>query len=223
MMQRHPTGGLKRFLQSLNARERKTLSRLDSPNKIQQFLDSLPYSCDDFYRSPKSVLRDRKAHCFDGALFAAAALRRIGHPPRIVYMIAERDDDHLIAPYHHGRRWGSVAKSNTVGLRFREPVYRSLRELVMSYFESYFNIKGEKSLRAYTVPLDLTRFDSLDWMTEDAGLDTVAGRLDVIRQFPLLTRAMVARLSPVDPRSFDAGFMGSDWNGLYDPARERPA
>ncbi len=111
---------------------------LDSPAAIQAFLDGLPYSADPFYRCPASVLRDGKAHCFDGALFAAAALRRLGFPPAIVDMLPERDDDHILAIYKVDGHWGAIAKSNFVGLRFREAVYASLRELVMSYFEVFW-------------------------------------------------------------------------------------
>jgi hypothetical protein len=144
------------FLDQLTDHERQTLAGLDSPAAIQAFLDDIPYSTDDFYRCPLRVLRERTAHCFDGALFGAAALRRLGYPPLILDMLAERDDEHLLALYRVDSHWGAVAKSNFAGLRFREPVYRSLRELVMSYFEDYFNADGEKTLRGYTVPLDLS-------------------------------------------------------------------
>jgi hypothetical protein len=195
------------------------LSGLTNPCKIQQFLDGIPYSSEEMYRCPVSVMKDNQGHCFDGALFAAAALRRLGYPPLIVYMIAERDDDHLLAVYRRNGAWGVVAKSNCTGLRYREPIYRSLRELVMSYFHDYFNIEGEKSLRGYTAPLDLAEYDHLDWMTSNANLDTVADALDKPRKFKLLTQAMLANLSPIDKRSFDAGFMGADWAGLYDPKK----
>jgi hypothetical protein len=210
---------IKRFEAALNKRQLKVLSGLTSPWKIQQFLDGIPYSSDDIYRCPVSVMKDNKGHCFDGALFAAAALRRLGYSPLIVYMIAERDDDHLLAVYRRNGYWGTVAKSNCVGLRYREPIYRSLRELVMSYFDDYFNIEGEKSLRGYTAPLDLAEYDHLDWMTSDANLDAVADALDKPPKFKLLTQDMLANLAPVDKRSYDAGFMGSDWAGLYDPKK----
>jgi hypothetical protein len=193
------------------------LSRLNSPADIQAFLDEIPYSKDSFYRSPASVLRDGRAHCFDGALFAAAALCRLGEPPRIIDMIAERDDDHLLAVYKLNGHWGSVAKSNFVGLRFREPIFRNLRELVLSYFEDYYNVKGEKTLRAYTVPLDLRRFDGLDWMRNDERSESIAQRLDRIRKVPLLTKNMVDSLSPVDKRSLESGLLGADTAGLYRP------
>src|SRR5579863_4086880 len=120
---------LSRFLLRLAPRERQVFEALDTPLAIQGFLDSIPYSSDPFYRSPARVLRDRRGHCFDGAVFAAAALRRIGHPPLLVDVYAERDDDHVLAVFREGRFWGALAQSNFVGLRYRDPVYRSLREL----------------------------------------------------------------------------------------------
>jgi len=204
--------------QALNKSERQILDQLTSPIKIQDFLDDLTYSADPFYRCPLRVFQDRMAHCFDGALFAAAALRRIGYPPLILEMIPnDRDDDHLLALYKYGRYWGSVAKSNFVGLRFREPVYRTLRELVMTYFEQYYNVAGEKTLRGYTVPLNLKSFDKLNWMTSDEHLDDIAERLDAIRRILILTPEMVERLSKLDDRSHKAGLLFVNEAGLYKP------
>jgi len=202
--------------------EKMAAAGLDSPVAIQAFLDAISYSAEEVYRSPASVLRDRMGHCFDGALFAAAALRRLGHPPRIVDMIAVRDDDHILAVYKRFGCWGAVAKSNYVGLRFREPIYRSLRELVLSYFELFYNVAGEKTLRAYTVPLDLSGFDRSDWTTCDLHLEEIALRLDEIRRFPVLTEEMVANLAAVDPRSLTAGLMGANAAGLYKPEGWKP-
>src|SRR5690242_10524057 len=131
------------------ARERGLLRALDTPWRIQQWLDRVPYSTDPVYRSPRSVMRDRRAHCVDGALFAAAALRELGHAPVLVWIVAENDDGHLIAIFQNGRLWGAVAKSNFLTLRYREPVYLSLRELMMSYFDPYFNTLGERTMRGY--------------------------------------------------------------------------
>jgi hypothetical protein len=195
------------------------LKALRTPALVQGFLDSIPYSSDAFYRCPRRVMADRVAHCFDGALFAAAAMRRLGFPPRLIDMRSVRDDDHIIAPFRVGGAWGAVAKSNYVGLRYREPVYRSLRELVMSYFEPYYNTEGERSLRAYSVPVDLRRFDALCWITQDSGLDAVAERLDDARHYPILTPAMVRRLSKVDRRSYEAGMLGVNEAGLYRPGK----
>ncbi len=194
------------------------MSELNDPYKIQGFLDTIPYSSESIYRCPLHVLRDHVAHCFDGALFAAAALRQIGYPPLILDMIPDnRDDDHLLALYKQEGHWGAIAKSNFVGLRFREPIFRNLRELVLSYFEQYYNIEREKTLRGYTVPLNLEMFDSFDWMTNDESLDRIARRLDEIRRYHLLTPKMTAGLSPVDERLYKAGLQGANEAGLYKP------
>lgn len=190
---------------------------LNSPFEIQMFLDAIPYSPDPFYRSPRSVIRDRKAHCFDGALFAAAALRRLGYAPLVLDMLAERDDDHLLALFREEGFWGSIAKSNFVGLRFREPIYKSLRELVMSYFEDFYNIEGEKTLRGYTLPIDLSAFDHIDWMMRDEGLDEVATALDQQRRCPIISKAQSERLQKMDDRSYRAGMLGVNPDGLWRP------
>lgn len=202
--------------------EARVLDTLTSPDRIQAFLDSLPYSADPIYRSPRSVLRDRKAHCFDGALFAAAALRRLGHPPLLVDLKAHRDDDHIIAIFWRRGHVGAVAKSNFAGLRFREPIFRTLRELALSYFPAYYNLDGEMSLRAYSVPLDLRRLDDLRWMTCDDRLEAIATRLDRIRHHALLTPDQVAALTPIDRRSYEAGMLGTDMAGVYVPSRNDP-
>jgi hypothetical protein len=197
------------------AAQRRRIATLRSPGEIQAFLDAIPYSADPFYRCPRRVLADRKAHCFDGALFAAAMLRRIGFPPLLVDTRAVRDDDHVIAIFRRHGRIGAIAKSNFVGLRFREPVFRSVRELVLSYFEVYYNAAGEKTLRSFSAPLDLRRFDELQWETIDTHLGVIATRLDTIRHYPLLSRRMAAGLIKVDERSLNAGMLGLDRSGLY--------
>jgi hypothetical protein len=206
-----------RFLAGLDDAERDLLLGLDSPAAVQAFLDSVPYSSDPFYRCPRRVLRDRRAHCFDGALMGAAALRVLGYPPLVVDLYAERDDDHMLALWQRDGCWGALAKSNFVGLRYREPIYQSLRELVLSYFEDFYNVLGEKTLRGFTVPLDLARLDGLAWMETDGGLEAIAERLDALDRTPVLTAGMVACLSRMDARSFAAGMLGTDPDGLYRP------
>lgn len=204
------------FFQQLTNPERAIIEGFAAPIDIQRFLDTLPYSTDSFYRCPLRVLRDRTAHCFDGALFAAAMLRRLGFPPLILDLLPnERDDDHLLALFKFDGHWGAVAKSNFVGLRFREPVYRSIRELVMSYFEQYFNVAAEKTLRAYAGPLNLTGFDRLRWMTEDHKLEQIAQRLDQLRRISIISERNVGILSPVDDRSYQAGLFGANQAGLF--------
>jgi hypothetical protein len=194
-------------------------SGLDSPVAIQTFLDGIAYSAEEVYRCPRSVLRDGKGHCYDGAVLAAAALRRIGFPPLIVELLpwVGHDDDHILAIFKVDGRWGAVAKSNFVGLRYRDPVYASLRELVMSYFEVFFNLKREKTLRGYTLPLNLARFDRLRWTTRDETMEEIATGLERSRKVTILTPGMAERLPLLDARSFEAGLLGSDPEGLRKP------
>jgi hypothetical protein len=209
---------MERLEDYLDPQQRELLSGLTSPEKIQSFLDSIPYSAEDINRCPLRVLQDRRAHCYDGAFFAAAAMRRIGLPPVVVDMIPEpgRDDDHLLAVFKRGGLLGAVAKSNFVGLRYREAIHRNLRELVLSYFEDYFNVEGEKTLRAYTRPLDLRSFDRLQWEWRDEGIDAIASQLWQIRCVALFPAETVV-LSPVDGRSLAAGLFESDPDGLFMP------
>jgi len=207
---------MKNLETQLVSSERELLDGLNSPIKIQSFLNSVPYSEDKFYRCPLRVLRERKAHCFDGAIFAAMALRRIGHPALILELIPnERDDDHVLALYKRNNFWGSVAQSNFTGLRFREPIHRNLRELVMSYFENFFNSVGEKTLTGYRGPINLKVFDRLDWMTSDTGLERLSDAMDRYRIHPILSAEMAAGLAPVDRRSLQAGLMGANETGLF--------
>jgi hypothetical protein len=210
------------FNQALTQSERQVMAKLTTPRKIQDFLDGLPYSVETIYRCPLRALRERVAHCFDGALFGAAALRCLGYPPLILNMPAiVQDDDHLLALYKRDGHWGAVAKSNFVGLRFREPIYRTLHELVMSYFEQFYNVERKKTLRSYTVPLNLKAFDKLNWMTSDESLERIGARLDEIRKVRLLTRRMIAGLSLVDKLSYQAGLLGANKAGLYKPLDKR--
>jgi hypothetical protein len=200
----------------LTARELRVMERLARPIDIQLFLDELDYSTDEFYRSPLRVLRERKAHCFDGCLFAAAALRRIGYPPLILDMFpSSEDDEHLLAPFREDGLWGAVAKSNFVGLRFREPIHRNLRELMMSYFEQYYNLRRQKTLRSYTRPLNLAAFDRWHWAVSDEAMERIARRTEQVRRYPLLAPQQIARLSPVDERSYRAGLLGAEPRGLF--------
>jgi hypothetical protein len=209
-----------KFEAGLTKTEARRISGLTSPPKIQAFLDALEYSEEVRYRCPLTVVRDMKGHCFDGAVFAAAMLRRIGHSPLILDIVPnDNDDDHILALYKVNGHWGSVAKSNYTGLRFREPIHRTVRELIISYFEVFFNAIGEKTMRAYTRPLNLKEFDKLQWEINDASLDAIAERLDEIRKFKPLTPKMIRNLSFADQRSVQAGLLGSKAAGLFKPRR----
>jgi hypothetical protein len=191
--------------------ERAVFRRLNTPEKIQRFLDELAYNVEPdgpSCRSPRRVLRDRMAHCMEGALFGAAAFRMLGHPPLLLDLEAVRDDDHVLAIFRMHGHWGAVAKSNYSGLRFREPVYRSLRELVMSYFEHYYNPRKEKTLRRYSRPVNLARFDGIGWMTAEADVWAIPEYLCTIAHTPVLAQRPGMRLGRVDDRLFHAGLLG---------------
>jgi len=212
---------MKSFAESFSAQQLEQLSALDSPQAIQAYLDSIPYSPEDANRSPASVLRDGMAHCLDGALFAAAALWRLGEPPLVVDLLPDpgMDDDHMLAIFKRDGCYGALAKSNYAGLRFREAIHHTLRELVLSYFEDYYNVDGVKTLRTYTLPLDLSTLKDIHWLDDDSAPDQIMVRLGRMRHIALLTPAMIARLSPMDRRSFEAGRLGCDPDGLYIPGK----
>ena len=196
---------------TFTAAERAVFRRLRSPEKIQRFLDDLAYNKEPdgpTCRSPRRVLRDRTGHCMEGALFGAAALRMLGHPPLLLDLEAVRDDDHVLAIFRLRRCWGAVAKSNFSGLRYREPVYRTLRELVMSYFEHYYNLRREKTLRHYSRPVNLRRFDRIAWMTAEEDVWPVPEYLCTIRHTALMPLRLVRHLGRVDARLFAAGLLG---------------
>ena len=194
----------------LTRSEFRLLSSLTPEWRIQEYLDStLLYDTKGgTCRSPRRVIRDGECQCMDGALFAAAALRVQGRPPLILDFEAEHDDDHVLAVFKGKHGWGSIGRSNYSGLRYREPVYRTIRELVMSYFESYFNLRRHKTLRAYSRPLSLSRFDSLDWMTSEEDLWDIPNHLVHIPHTKIATRAAVRTYSRVDRRLFSAGLVG---------------
>jgi hypothetical protein len=192
-------------------RELSIFHRLRTPEQIQVFLDeriiynTAAASC----YSPRLVLRHRRAHCLEGALFAACALERLGHEPMLLDLEAVRDDDHVVALFRHGDCWGAIGKSNYAGLRFRTPVYRTLRELAMSYFDHYYNPRGEKSLRAFAGPVRLKRFDRIHWRTAPREVWEVAEYLVQIRHFPVLPPPMRAKRFWMDRRSYEAGKYGA--------------
>jgi hypothetical protein len=193
----------------VSSRMHSFLRKLSTPERIQKFLDDLPYNKEkdgETCRSPRLVIENNTAHCFEGALFAAAALRANGRPPLILDLEAVRDDDHVIAVYRTNGCWGAIAKSNYAGLRFRSPVYRTLRELALSYFEHYYNLRGEKTLRAYSRPVNLTRFDPISWMTADEPLWAIPEYLCEIPHTPIVNGSS-ARMY-MDERLFKAGLVG---------------
>jgi len=194
---------------------------LDSPVKIQNFLDNTRYSPEDRNRCPLNVIRDRQAHCLDGGLFAAAALSRLGYPPLIIDLYPEIgiDDDHVLAIFKENGFWGAVAKSNYVGLRYREPVYRNLRELVMSYFDLFYNINGIRTLRSYSRPINVSRFDRYEWEFNDQGADKIESHLKTLSAIPVISPIQIVNLTPLDELSYRAGMLAANPEGLYKPKR----
>ena len=196
-----------------NRQEKAVLRKLNTPAKIQRFLDyEVAYNKEidgDTCRSPRRVLSDRLAHCAEGAYFAAAALRVHGFPPLIVDLVAVRDDDHLLAVYKEHGRWGAIAKSNYSGLQYRQPVYRTIRELVMSYFAHYYNLEGEMTLRSFSKPVSIARFDPIDWMTTEEDLFLIGDYFYTVPHQQVLEAGHKRRRMRLDQRLFDAGLVGA--------------
>lgn len=162
---------LTRAVSGFTEREYAALSRLSTPVKIQDFLDALPMNWEkrgDTHFSPRRVLAEKKAHCMEGALLAAAALWMHGEPPLIMNLSARMgkgDVDHVVALYKRGGRYGAIGKTNHATIRFRDPVYRTPRELALSFFHEWFlNATGEKTLECYSKPLDMRQF-GVGWLT----------------------------------------------------------
>jgi len=175
-----------------NAADLKVLKTLTSPYKIQQFLDKTEYNSTHETRSPRYVMQLKRAHCMEGALFAAACLENIGF-------------------------WGAIAKSNFTTLRYREPVYRTLRELTMSYFDFYFNTLGDKSLREYSLPFSLTKFHKINWQTTENDLAEIGDKLDKIKHFPIVTKAQIKKLEIAGDYLLKSSLFGSNPDGLFVP------
>jgi hypothetical protein len=195
----------------LTAGEAAALKRLSPPWRIQRYLDGLDYDVLGLgCRSPRRVLREGIVQCMDGALFAAAALRVQGYPPLIVDLEGVWDTDHVLAVFRQDGGWGAIARSNFSGLRYREPIHRTIRELALTYVESYFNLRRQKTLRRFSLPVDLARFDARGWMTAEEDLWDIPDHLVGVRHFRLLTAAQEKRLATVDRRMFHAGLVGRE-------------
>jgi hypothetical protein len=188
--------------------ELRKLRSMKDPYGIQRFLDDAPYHLAGTAWSPRRVLAEQTAHCLEGAIFAAAALRANGYPPLLLDLEAEHDTDHVIAIFRENGCWGAIAKSNFSGCRWREPVHRTLRELALTYFNSYFNLRRERTLRRFSGPVNLKRFDGQNWMTTINSVWFIANHLCDIKHYPLITPAMAKRLHRVDERLFQGECLG---------------
>jgi hypothetical protein len=197
-----------RIRELLTRSEARLLRRLTTPHKIQDFLDTLPINFEvggETYMSPRRVLKERKAHCFEGALLAALAFAYHGQPPLLMdFRTTPKDEDHVVAVFRSNRMWGAISKTNHAVLRFRDPVFRTPRELAMSYFHDYFETDGRRSLRAYSTPFDLSRLAPERWVTASDDLFWLVEALDACRHFPVAPKRNLRRLrraAPVELRA----------------------
>ena len=186
----------------LSAPERKVFQKLTTPHKIQDYLDTLPVNFavkKDTYMSPRRVVQERTAHCFEGALFAAAAFAYHGKKPLLMdFRSIAEDEDHVVAPFRFRGYWGAVSKTNHAVLRYRDPVYRSLRELAMSYFHEYFLFRGPKTLREYGL-LDLSKIAPEKWLVAQEELQWLVDKLDGARHFPTVPKKILRFLRSASP------------------------
>jgi len=191
----------------LAKKELSFLKSLNTPKKIQDFLEKLKTNFeDDTCFSPRTVLKKRKAHCMEAAMLAAAALRINGKKPLVVDLTTTNDDeDHVIAVFRQNKCWGAISKSNHSVLRYRDPIYRSIRELVMSYFNEYYKDNGKKTLRSYSDPVNLSRFDKLSWMASEKDVWQIPTYLAEVKHIPLLSRNQIAGLRKADKIEIKAG------------------
>lgn len=192
-----------------NNQEIRILKRLNSPKKIQNFLDKLKINFEqkgDTCMSPRFVIKTRKAHCMEGAMLAAAALEFHGAKPLVMDLRAvDHDFDHVVAVFKQFGCFGAISKTNHAVLRYREPVYKTIRELALSYFHEYFDDKGRKNLREYSNPLDLSRFHKLHWQTSSKNLFEIPDYLDKIKHFKILSRRQIKNLRQADKIEIEAG------------------
>ncbi|MBI4135471.1 hypothetical protein HY477_01940 [Candidatus Uhrbacteria bacterium] len=182
---------------------------LNTPRKIQDFVNRLPINFEkdgETCFSPRQVLKHRRAHCVEGAVFAATALRVHGYPPLILDLTAApRDEDHVVAIFKQHGAWGAISKTNHAVLRYREPIYKTLRELALSYFHEYFDDVGRKNLRSFSRPVDLSRFDRHSWMTAQEHLWYIPAYLVDVPHTPILSRGQIATLRRADKIELKAG------------------
>ena len=206
----------------LNDDEGEVLRALRTPEDVQQFIIGIGANFEeegDTLRSVRGVLRHRKAHCIEAAFTAACALWLMGHPPLLLDMTAKGDSDHVIAVFKRGRGWGAISKSNHVWLRWRDPVYRSPRELVMSYFHEYTN-RQNKTLRSYSLPVDLRRFPTDMWVSSEEDCWEVGAALCDVRHFRIVSPAQARRLLPRDATELRADDL-VQYENAADPRRAR--
>ena len=199
---------MNRYIYPWSKGEAKLLLKFKSPEDIQFFLNKAKYNKGSRALMPGEVLREKKANCFDGALFAACALDYLGMPPILMDLRAVRDDDHVLAIFRKNGCIGAIAKSNYTGLRYREPIYKNARELAVSYFNDYFNLQRERTLREYSELYHLKDHLKPDWHLNPDFFYEFAFTMDELKHWPVLTPKQVKTLGIVDLRTFRAGKLG---------------
>jgi hypothetical protein len=201
----------------LSPTERAVFEKLSTPNLIQDYLDALPqnfsYSRGRVLRSPRRILREGGAYCFEGAVFAAASLAYHGGEPLILDMRAiDPDVDHVIAPFKQDGKWGAISKTNYSVLKWRDPIYRDIHELMMSYFHEYFLDNGTKSFKDYSLPFNLKKFSPDSWVTAEEPLEWLGVALDNAPHFPTVPKKLFKKLRRAS-RSEIAASDTRDWKG----------
>jgi hypothetical protein len=199
---------MKKFF-DFTLKEIKVLAKLNTPQKIQDFLNQLPVNFEKkgvTCLSPREVLKQNQAHCMEGALLAATALWFHGHKPLLLDLkTVPNDDEHVVALFKQHGHWGAISKTNHAVLRYREPVYKTVRELAMSYFHEYFMHNGRKTLRKFSRPFDLSKYDDTTWMTETDNLWDLVDALDDWPHYDILNKAQIKTLRKADPIEIEAG------------------
>ena len=178
------------------------MKRFNTPAKVQDFLNRIPVNFEkdgiDTAKSPIMVLRAKSAHCIEAAMLGAYILSLHGHLPLLLHLAStDEDKDHVIAPFKIEGLWGALSKGNHVTLRYRDPVYKTIRELVMSYFNEYYLENGHKTMRSYSRPLNLNIFDT-KWMVQEDDLWNIDDELDKIKHFAVAPKEIIRKLRPVD-------------------------
>ena len=199
---------MKKFF-DFNEQELKLFSKLNTPRKIQDYINSIPANFEkeeETSLSPRQVLKQNLAHCIEGAILAAVMLWYHGHKPLLLDLsVKKTDDDHVLALFQQGKYWGAISKTNHAVLRYRDPIYRSVRELVMSYFNEYFLDTGKKTLRTYSAPFDLSKIQDKTWLTCDESIWEINNALTDSKHYSILTRSQIANLRLADPVEIKAG------------------
>ncbi len=199
---------MKKFY-GFNSNELKILNQLNTPQKIQTFLNKLPINFEekgDTAMSPREVLKKKKAHCMEGALLAATALWYHGKKPLLLDLVTTKDDDdHVVTLFKQNGCWGAISKTNHAVLRYREPIYKTVRELAMSYFHEYFKNNGKKTLRKFSVPFDLSKIEDKSWLTSGEDLWEINNLLEASKHFSILSQSQIRKLCKAEPIEIEAG------------------